>query len=393
MEKQLIQLVEENREHVIALRRHFHMHPELGGEEFDTQQKILEELKALGLTPRASGGTGVIADIRGGRPGRTVAIRADIDALPIQDEIDQPYRSQIAGRCHACGHDGHTAMLLGLARVFTALRSELPGTIRLLFQPSEERFPGGAHLLIADGALDGVDAVLGAHLWQPVPVGEIGIAHGPLMASPGEFAITVQGRGGHGSMPHQTIDPIYVGAQLVVALRSIVGNDISSNDRAVISFGAFQAGEVFNIIPDTATLKGTIRIFSTEVRDRILERFHQICKGVCLAAGADYSLYTNFGFPAVINHPAVSAVLAESGREALGEEGVRIIDPVMGGEDFSRYQEVVPGAFVFIGAGNESKGIVYPQHHPKYDIDEAALSHGVAVMGLAALKLLHKVKI
>ena len=390
MDEKLLRLAGEYEEYVIGLRRHFHMHPELGGEETATQQRIMQELTNLGIECRKAGGTGVLADIRGGLPGRTVALRADIDALPLTDEIEQPYRSQIPGRCHACGHDGHTAMLLGLARILQQLRTELPGAVRLIFQPSEEKFPGGAEPMIADGALDGVAAILGAHLWQPLASGHVGITYGPMMAEPDEFKITVQGRGGHGSMPFQAIDPIYVGAQIVMLLKNIVANDLPAKEQAVLSFGAFQSGEVFNIIPDTAVLIGTVRTFSRDVRDQIFKRVRMICEGVCAAAGATCTIELHHGFPPVINDRRIAAVLADSGRQGLGAENVQEIDPVMGGEDYSCYLQRVPGAFLFIGAGNEAKGLIYPHHHPKFDIDESALSRGMTVLGLAALKLLRK---
>ncbi|HWR39086.1 MAG TPA: amidohydrolase [Patescibacteria group bacterium] len=390
MEEKLIQLAKETGEYAIMLRRYFRMHPELGGEEVATQQKIMEELTNLGIPCRKAGGTGVLADISGGKPGRTVALRADIDALPLTDEIDKPYKSTISGRCHACGHDGHMAMLLGLAKIFQELKGELPGTIRLIFQPSEEKFPGGAELMIEAGALDGVDNILGAHLWQPVNSGDIGFTYGPMMAEPDEFKITVQGRGGHGSMPYQAVDPIYVGAQLVTLMKNIVANDLPAKEQAVLSFGSFQAGEVFNIIPDTSVLIGTVRSFSVPVRDKIFARMKTICDGVCTANGADYVMDIHYGFPPLINDPAVAAVVADSGRQALGAEYTKEIDPVMGAEDYSWYLQRIPGAFVFVGIGNEATGLVYPHHHPKFDIDESALSRGMAVLGLAASKLLHK---
>jgi amidohydrolase len=381
-------LVKEQQHYVIAMRRYFRMTPELGGQEFETQKKIISELRSMGLEPRQAAGTGVIAEITGSRPGKMVAIRADIDGLPIQDEIDQPYRSQNAGVCHACGHDGHTAMLLGLAKVFSGMRAELTGNIRLLFQPSEERFPGGALAMIADGALDGVDTVIGAHLWQPLEVGTMGITYGPMMASPDEFTITIQGCGGHGSMPQQTIDPIYVGAQIVLALKTITGNQVSANELAVLSLGVFKAGEVFNIIPDSAVLQGSVRTFSQRVRDTIFACIEQLCSGICAASGATYTLDNRNGFPPVINNPQIAGVVAAAGNAVLGESRVIEISPAMGAEDFSWYQQQVPGCFMFIGIGNKEKGVSYPHHHPKFDMDEQALSYGVEVMAEAALRLL-----
>lgn len=388
MEQQIHQLAAEHHQYVIGLRRYFRMHPELGGEEFETQKKIVAELKAMGLQPRAAAGTGVIVEVQGARPGKTVAIRADIDALPVQDEVDQPYRSQNNGLCHACGHDGHTAMLLGLVKMFTGLSAGINGKVRFLFQPSEEKFPGGAEAMIADGAMEGVAAVIGAHLWQPLNVGTIGITYGPMMASPDEFSITIQGKGGHGSMPHQTIDPISVGAQIVVALKAITGNDIKTNELAVLSLGVFKAGSVFNIIPDTALLQGTVRSFSQEVREKVFARIEQICNGICIAHGASFNFEPVYGYPPVINNPHVSALVAEAGKEILGEAGVIELQPAMVGEDFSFYQQQAPGSFIFVGIGNEDKGLVYPHHHPKFDMDEDGLKIGMEVMAQTVVKLL-----
>lgn len=384
----LLDSIAAHRPAVISLRRHFHQHPELSGQEVQTQAKIMEELTVLGLKPRPAAKTGVMAELCGTRPGKTVAIRADIDALPLQDECGTPYQSVNPGVCHACGHDGHTAMLLGLAKTLVDLQSELPGTVRFLFQPSEERFPGGALAMIEDGALTGVDYIIGAHLWQPVPVGCIGLNANRLMASPDEFKLTIQGRGGHGSMPHQTVDALLVGAQIAVALQTIVSRSIDPLEQAVVSLGVFQSGDTFNIIPDSAVLKGTVRTFDAGVRDTVFTRIEQIAAGICQAAGATYQLDRIYGFPPVINHPEVAAVIQAAGRDALGSDNVLDIPPVMGGEDFSHYLQHVPGAFYFVGIGNPEKGITYPHHHPKFDMDEAGLSCGIEVMARTALKLL-----
>ncbi len=390
MKKQIHELVKGGTDYVIALRRQFHTFPELGREEYETQKKIMEELKSMGLEPRPAAGTGVIAEIKGGKSGKTIAIRADIDALPIQDEINQPYRSQNPGVCHACGHDGHTAMLLGIAKVFTAIKDELSGNIRLLFQPSEERLPGGAIDMITDGALRGVDFVIGAHLWQPLDIGTMGLTYGPMMAAADQFTITVQGRGGHGSMPHQTIDPLYVGAQIVLALKTITGNNVNANDLAVLSLGVFKAGDAFNIIPDSAVLQGTVRTFAQSTRETVFASIDRISSGICAAAGATYKLESSFGYPPVVNNPEVAKTVAKVGADVLGEAGVLELNPAMVAEDFSYYQEQVPGCFMFIGAGNKEKGIVYTHHHPKFDLDEKALSYGVEIMASAALQLMNE---
>ncbi|MDF2501908.1 MAG: N-acetyldiaminopimelate deacetylase [Anaerosporomusa subterranea] len=390
MSDKISQLAKAGQDWVISLRRHFHMWPELGGEEFETQRKIIEELRSLGLEPHKAAGTGVVADLRGALPGKLVALRADIDALPIQDEIDQPYRSQHSGRCHACGHDAHAAMLLGTAKVLSQLRQELAGTVRFIFQPSEEKFPGGAQAMIADGALKGVASIIGTHVWQDVPAGQIGITHGRLMAEPDAFTITIQGKGGHGSMPHQTVDPIFVGSQIVVALKSVIGCNMDPLEPVVLSLGMFKAGEVYNVIPDKATLLGTVRTFDETVRGKVFKRIDEICTGICSASGATYTLEPAFGYPALVNNPEVSKLLADVGAEVLGDSGVKDFQPVMGGEDFSYYLQDTPGAFFFLGIGNVENGVVYPQHHPKFDIDETALVFGVEIMAKATLRMLAK---
>ncbi|MBP2627814.1 MAG: amidohydrolase [Firmicutes bacterium] len=381
-------LIEKHNDYVVNLRRHFHTHPELSTQEFNTQKKIIDELSSLGLHPKKIAITGVIADLQGALPGKTVAIRADIDALELQDECDRPYQSKHPGVCHACGHDGHTAMLIGIAKTLVELKDELQGTVRFLFQPSEERFPGGALAMIDEGALLGVDSIIGAHLWQPLNVGTIGITYGPMMASPDEFTIKISGKGGHASMPHQTVDALLVGAQITVALNTIVSRSVDPMEQAVISLGVFKAGDTFNIIPDTAILNGTVRSFNEGLRMLLFDRIEQVTKGICEAAGATFILEKFLGFPPVINNPAISTILADAGTKTLGSENILTINPVMGGEDFSHYLEKVPGAFMFVGVGNKDAGIIYPQHHPKFDIDEKALAYGVEIMTRAALTLL-----
>jgi amidohydrolase len=310
-----------------------------------------------------------------------------MDALELVDECGQPYQSQNYGVCHACGHDGHIAMLIGVAKILVELKEEVTGNIRFLFQPSEEQFPGGAEAMIREGALQGVDAIIGAHLWEPVNIGTIGISFGRFMASPDEFTITIKGRGGHGSMPHQTVDALLTVAQLAVALQTIVSRNVDPLEQAVVSLGSIKSGDAYNIIPDTAVLKGTVRSFEPAVRALIFERIEQITKGICLASGAAYEFEKILGFPPLINNADYSKVIGEAGAIVLGKNNVLTINPVMGGEDFSKYLEKVPGAFFFIGVGNSVKGIVYPQHHPKYDIDEEALRYGMEIMATAALML------
>jgi amidohydrolase len=380
-------LVNKHQQEVIDLRRYFHTYPEVSKKEFNTQKKIMEILTALGLNPKAIANTGVMAELEGAKPGKCIAIRADIDALELQDECGKPYQSVNHGVCHACGHDGHISMLLGVAKVLTDYREQLAGSIRFLFQPTEERFPGGALSMIEDGALDGVDAIIGAHLWQPVPVGTIGIKSGRFMASPDEFSIAIQGRGGHGSMPHQTVDALLTASQIAVALNTVISRSIDPLEQAVLSIGYLHSGDTFNIIPDSAILKGTVRSFEESIRQLIFKRIETITKGICEAAGATYTFDKVLGFPPVINEPICTDAVLSAVKESLGEDKIFAVNPSMGGEDFSYYLEKVPGAFMFVGVGNDAKGIIYPQHHPKYDIDEDALAYGTEVMARAAVHL------
>ncbi len=387
MRKTIAALAAKHHPAVVALRRHFRAHPELGGQEFATRDKIVEILTALGLEPTRVSGTGVIADIKGAAGGKTVALRADIDALPLRDECGQPYASTVDGVAHACGHDGHTAALLGVAMVLAGLRDRFPGVVRLLFQPSEEMLPGGSLGMIAGGALDGVDHILGAHLWPTAPLGKMLIARGRMMASANAFRITVHGKGGHGSMPHRAVSPILVGVEIVAALNAIVGCNIDPLEPVVLSVGSFQSGEAENIIPDKASIKGTLRCFDGQLRYDVLDRIENICRRIGEANGAEVTVEKVIGYPPLINNPAVAGQVMAAGGEVLGADGVEETPPVLASEDFSHYLEKVPGAFMFIGAAPAGRD-VYPLHHPKFDFDEKALAYMTEIMVGAALRLL-----
>ena len=386
MREQIRTLAAKHQPAVVALRRHFRAHPELGGTETATQVKILETLAGLGLAPVKISGTGVLVDIAGAAGGKTVALRADIDALPLQDECGQPYASTVAGVSHACGHDGHTATLLGVAMVLGALKDKLPGTVRLLFQPSEERLPGGALGMIEAGARAGGDAIAGAHLWPSVPVGRVQIARGRMMASATAFRITVLGKGGHGSMPHLAVSPILTGSEILAALHAIPGCNTDPLETLALTVGCFQSGEAENIIPDKALIKGTLRCFDEKLRYATLDRIEQLCRHICDANGAGLSLEKVIGYPPLIADPAIADRLIAAAGATLGQGGVEVIGPVLACEDFAHYLTKVPGAFMFIGAAPQ--GTVYPLHHPRFDFDERALAVGVEVMANAALGLL-----
>lgn len=387
MNEKIIQWLESHQEEIIGWRRYFHQHPEVSGQEFETQKKVLEILSSMGVEGRKIAGTGVIADIVGRKPGKTIAFRADMDALAMSDEITQSYRSQNEGVCHACGHDGHMAGLLGLAGAFMENREDLPGKIRLLFQPSEEWFDGGATDMIAEGCLEGVDYVLGLHIWQPVPSGYVGV-NDIMMGSPNCFEIVIQGIGGHGSMPHQTVDPILVGSQIVLALNTIVSRSMDPLETGVLSIGEFHSGSAFNVIPDKAMIKGNMRTLSAEVRDLMFHRVEEICKGICEAMGATYTLEKIYGYPTLVNDSKVLEIAREVIDERYGRENRIDVKPTLGGEDFSYYLEKVPGVFIFPGGGNEKKGITYPHHHPKFDMDEEVLLQGPETLARIAWRLL-----
>lgn len=375
---------------MIEWRRHFHQYPELSFHEVKTPAMIADILRGLQVDEVRTGvgGRGVVGVLRGGQPGKTVAIRADFDALPIQDLKDVPYKSTIPGVMHACGHDAHTATLLGLASVLANQRAEIPGTIVFVFQHAEEELPGGATQMVEDGALDGVDAIFGAHLWSSAPVGEVWIGSGPVMANADDFIIKVQGKGGHGAIPQQTVDSIVIGSQIVMNLQTIASRNVSPLDSVVVTVGTFTAGDNFNVIADTCRMTGTARSFSAEVRDRAEARIQEIVEGTARMMGGSATVEYTRGYPAVINTAEEAEIVRQAAIEAVGEAAVKTVEPTMGGEDFSYYLQKVPGAFVFIGAGNPDKGANYPHHHPRFDIDEASMVISAEVLGKSALHYL-----
>jgi len=333
--------------------------------------------------------TSVMARLVGKELGKVVAIRADIDALPIQEENTFEYASQNPGVMHACGHDAHTAMVLGVAKIFEGLQSELKGEIRFIFQHAEEKFPpGGAEELVAAGVMIGVDTIIGGHVWAPMEIGKVGLAYGSMMASPDSFYITIMGKGGHGAMPHQTIDAITIGAELVVSLQHIVSRNIDPLDNVVISVGRFIGGTQENIIPNTVQIDGTFRTLDPKLRKEVPLLIERVVKGVTSAHGADYELKIMLGYRPVINDDHVVRVLEETVREVLGNEAIEFVRPTMGAEDFSAYLQRAPGAFFFLGGGNKEKGYVYPHHHPRFNIDEDALVYGMKIFIKATIKLL-----
>lgn len=376
----------------IAWRRHLHQHPELSFQEVETSQFVYDKLQAFGgIQLSRPTKTSVVGKITGGKgPGPTLAIRADMDALPIEEKNDFPFKSQNPGVMHACGHDGHTAMLLAAAFVLTRLRHHFSGEIRLIFQHAEELAPGGAEELVRAGVMDDVDWVIGAHLWSPLEFGKIGILYGPMMAAPDIFHIIIKGKGGHAAIPDQTIDSIAIGAQVVTNLQHIVSRNVNPLEPLVVSVTKFVAGTTHNVIPGTAELTGTVRVFDEAWRDKVPALMERIIKGVTAAHGADYEFVYERGYRPVVNDADVTAKLEAIVRSVYGEEAIAHPKPIMVGEDFSAYQQKAPGAFILIGAGNREKGIVFPHHHERFTIDEDAMEKGVTIFVHAALRFLNE---
>ncbi|MEX2534947.1 MAG: M20 family metallopeptidase [Trueperaceae bacterium] len=374
---------------MVEFRRDLHMHPELSFEEDRTPRKIADYLTSLGLEVRTGvGGRGVVGVLEGARPGKTVALRADFDALPIQEENDLPYASKVPGVMHACGHDIHTATLLGVAKTLSKSREELSGRVVFIHQFAEEVAPGGAKPMIEDGCLDGMDVVYGAHVWSSLPLGKVGVRAGDAMAAADTFEVKVKGRGGHGAMPHLTVDPLVVASQLVLNLQQIVSRRVDPLKPAVVTVGSLHAGSAFNVIPDSAFLKGTVRTFDEEVRKEIETAIDQITQGTCAAAGATAEVAYRRGYPAVRNHVAETETIERLAREMLGDEQVTEVEPVMGGEDFAYYLEKVPGTFFFVGGSNEEQGMNFPHHHPRFNVDERSMLVGGKIFIAAVLEFL-----
>lgn len=375
---------------VVAWRRHLHMHPEVAFQEVETSQFIFDTVSAIpGLAVTRPTATSVLAVLATGRPGPTIAVRADIDALPILEENDVSFRSTRDGAMHACGHDGHTAIVLALATLLARHRDALVGEVRFIFQHAEELAPGGAEELVQAGVMTGVQQVIGLHLWASLETGKIGIISGPAMAAPDNFQCHIIGKGGHAAIPQDCIDPIAIGAQVVTALQQIVSRGVDPLDPLVVSVTQFVAGTTFNVIPNSAYLAGTVRTFDAELRRTVPAQMERLVAGITSAFGATYDFSYEHGYRPVVNDPALTAQLCAVVRRTFAEQTLVELRPTMGGEDFSAYQQKAPGVFAFVGAGNVADGIVHPHHHPKFQIDERSLAIGLRYLTAAALDLLH----
>ncbi|UOF90983.1 M20 family metallopeptidase [Fodinisporobacter ferrooxydans] len=382
-------VIERIKKEVIDWRRHLHQNPELSFHEEKTSQFVYETLLSFGnLEVTRPTKYSVMARLIGAHPGKTLAIRADMDALPINEENTFAFVSRTPGVMHACGHDGHTAMLLGTAKILTGLKERIKGEIRFLFQHAEEYFPGGAQEMVDAGVMEGVDVVIGAHLISDFEIGKVGIVYGPMMAAPDGFWISIKGKGGHGSAPHQTIDSIAIGAQVVTNLQHIVSRYTDPLDNLVISVGKFTGGEAPNVIADTVEMAGTVRSFDEKFRKSVPVHMERVVKGITEAHGATYKFRYEYGYFPVINNDEVTRVIEETVLEVYGDDAIDLQKPKMGAEDFSAFLRKAPGCYFVIGAGNQEKGIVYPHHHPRFTIDEDALEYGVKIFVNAALKFL-----
>lgn len=388
MEK-LFTLLDANYNEMVGIRRHLHEYPELSFEEVETPSYIATFHRELGHVVREGvGGRGVVAILRGGKPGKTVALRADFDALAIQEENDVPYKSKIAGKMHACGHDGHTATLLVLAKALNAMRDQIEGNVVFIHQHAEEVAPGGAKPMIEDGCLEGVDVIFGTHLWAPTPLGEILVKDGAIMAAADKVEITVQGKGGHGAEPHHSIDAVTLASQFVVNAQQLVSRRIDPLKSAVLTIGHFEAINPFNVIADRVVLAGTIRTFEEEVRIQMEQELEAVLNATCLAFGASYEYRYTRGYPPVYNHQRETEFLAQLASTVPGVDQVITCPPFMIGEDFAYYLEKVPGTFFFTGAKKPEWETAYPHHHARFDFDERAMLIAAKTLGKATLTYL-----
>jgi amidohydrolase len=378
-------LAEDLFEETVALRRDFHRHPELGFQETRTAAIVADYLRHLGAAVETGvGQTGVVGLLEGARPGPTILLRFDMDALPITELNQVEYASRSPGIMHACGHDGHTAMGLAIAKMMSRYRSQMAGRLKFAFQPAEEGL-GGAFAMIADGLLENPtpDVALAMHLWNSLPVGKVRVVSGPCMAASSIFTLTIFGKGGHGAAPHQAVDPLLAAAHIITALQSIVSRNIDPQDSVVVTVGQVVAGSTHNAIPDLALLKGTVRSYDDELHRLIYRRILEMAQYMARAFGCSAQMETVAIVPSVVNDTAVSGVVHQAAAFVVGREHV-LDGRDMASEDMGYMLEEIPGCYFFVGSGNEEKGVVFPHHHPRFDFDERAMVLGMATMARAA---------
>lgn len=364
---------------LVEIRRTLHMHPELMYEEEKTAELVAANLGKFGLEVKTGvAKTGVVGLLRGAKPGKTVAIRADMDALPIEEANPVPYASKIPGKMHACGHDAHTTILLGVAKYFSARKDLLRGNIKWIFQPAEEGGAGGK-LMAEEGVLENpkVDAIFGAHVFPEIPIGKIGVNEKEGLAATDRVTFKIVGKGAHGAYPHLSRDPILAAGHLITQIHSIVSRSIPPLDSAVISFGKIEGGTAFNIIPGAVNLLATVRSLTPKVRETLKERMEQVAEGVGRSFGLECRCQYDYGYPALVNDPEMARLVASACGKAIGKENVAFLQPSMGGEDFAYFLERVPGAFFRLGCRNEAKGFANPFHNSLFDLDEDVLPFGV----------------
>ncbi len=388
MKPDFLALAEQLLPEMSARRRDFHRHPELGFQEVRTAGIVAQELNRLGLEVTTGvGQTGVVGMLEGDRPGPTILLRFDMDALPIQEANAVDYASKTPGVMHACGHDGHTTMGLAVAQLLAPLRGQFAGALKFVFQPAEEGL-GGAEAMLKDGVLDKIgpaaDRSLAMHLWNEKPVGWVAATDGPAMAASERFVVTLRGQGGHGAAPHQTKDPVVAAAHIITALQTIVSRNANPLESAVISATMVKGGEAFNVIPDSATLGGTIRTFRPGVRDLVLRRLGQVAEGVAAALECEAAIQTWRVTPATVNDAAMAAIVRELAGSLPGVTHVSSDERTMGSEDMAYMMDTLPGCYFFVGSNNAQRGLNFAHHHPRFDFDEQALVLGTALMARAA---------
>jgi len=384
-------LAQSMRQELIDRRRDLHRHPELAFEEIRTAGIVAEELNQLGMEVQTGiGKTGVIGLLDGATDGPTVLVRADMDALPVNEENQTNYASTTKGKMHACGHDGHVAIGLSVAKIFAQHRNQIHGRIKFVFQPAEE-LGQGADAMVADGALENPrpDVSLGLHLWNELPVGKIGLSGGPVMAAVSDFEIKITGKGGHGGIPHETIDPVVCAAQLVTALQTLVSRNVAPQDMAVVSVTKIHSGTAFNIIPNEAVIGGTIRTFRSEVRDLIDNRMREISLSLTASMGCQSEVKINHHTEPVINDPIVAKKIQDLFVSVVGQDNL-VLQLTLTGEDVGSFMTNVPGTFFFVGSANSERELDFAHHHPRFDFDEEALSLGVGLLAKAVASYVFK---
>ncbi|HEX4886412.1 MAG TPA: M20 family metallopeptidase [Luteibaculaceae bacterium] len=375
---------------VLGFRQHLHQHPELSFQENQTADFIAQQLRQAGITEFNTGvaGTGIVGTITGGKPGPVLALRADIDALPIQEENEVDYKSQVPGVMHACGHDVHSACLFGALQIINRFKADLAGSVKFIFQPGEELLPGGASLMIAEGVLENpsVNHILGQHVFPELPAGKVGFRPGMYMASTDEIYITVTGKGGHGAMPHQTVDTILVAANIITQLQQVVSRRANPTVPTVLSFGRIEGLGATNVIPGTVKIEGTFRTFNEDWRNQAHQIIEHQIGTLAQSMGAEAHINIVRGYPALRNHEELTMQMNKAAKVFLGEDNVVALEMRTTAEDFAFYSQQIPACFYRLGVRNEEKGIVYGVHHPKFDIDPSALEVGSGLMAWLALQ-------